>query len=234
MVMSTAELTCVVDLETTGFDVVGCDVLVASFLICDKNYKILAEKTFYAAPESQKYWGGEEIHGIKFDDASVWPTARKTCIDILNFFVPYKHPKNYPLKMVYHALKGFDFLFLENMFRRQDLVFSFWKLFNYNNTVSTIDLARSMGFTKNSLDEWARRINFNLVHHNARSDRDCCFEVYKCLETTKKEQSMTSLHISGAEEKGSSFISPPGRGRPKSSVKSSKGRTKKELTPSLL
>ena len=82
------------------------------------------------------------------------------------------------------------------------------KVFLETYLLSTIQLARELDFGKdpkidehgkivyldsgrikkegNALDVWAKRINYPLKHHDARSDTDCCRLVHRFLHTGEK------------------------------------------------
>ena len=81
----------------------------------------------------------------------------------------------------------FDFHFLEWAMRKsifqngQEMSWAFWKVFNSNEVVSTVKMARDAGFKGNRLSQWAERIGFNLNHHNSFSDTQCALEVFKYL-----------------------------------------------------
>lgn len=173
----------IIDCETTGFDPIGCDPIVLSIIIADHNLNELSKKTFKARPFSKKYWGkgAEEIHGIPWKEAEYFPTQRETCMQILNFLVPYKHSENKPILFVSHDKNNFDWKFTEWLFRKQDLQYSFWKVFHHGYKISTIQFADVMGYTGNGLAEWARRLDVKLKHHDAESDARASYEVLKYL-----------------------------------------------------
>lgn len=96
-----------------------------------------------------------------------------------------------------------DYHFMEHGYRAQGLQYSFWKMFDLDYCLSTIWLAKQLGygeqqardengqllFTKsgrpkkegNGLAIWAKRIGFNLDHHTAESDTLCCVRVREHL-----------------------------------------------------
>ncbi len=175
----------VLDCETTGFDPVGCDPIAWSVIITGQDLQIIDQREFYARPLSKRYWSEDavKIHGITWDRAARFPHQRETCIEMLNFLVPYKHPENLPILFVFHAKNNFDWKFAEWMFRKQELQYSFWRVFHHGYRLSTISFAEQMGYTGNGLAEWARRLGMTASHqhHDAKSDSVMCLEVLKHL-----------------------------------------------------
>lgn len=179
-----SDFSIVVDVETTGFDKIGCDVIHLAAVLIDKNLEIKAKFSEKIAPQSKKYWSmdAEKIHGFTFEQASLFRNPRDVCRDFLWWILPFKHSENRPLKFIYHANGYFDYQFTEWLFRKQEMQYSFWKCFNSRECVSTIKMAKEAGYKENSLDMWAQRVGFKLNHHNAESDSLCCYEVYKFLK----------------------------------------------------
>lgn len=173
----------VFDTETTGFSKLNNDLISLSCEIRDFDWELKDEITLYAAPQARKRWSesAEKVHGFSYEEASSFDDPRKTAIKLLHFLKPFKHDRNLPILFVAHDLNGFDWGFMEWLYRWQDLQYSFWKVFNYKFRLSTIEIARAQGFTGNKLNEWADRIGFELDHHEAKSDRIACSKVFKYL-----------------------------------------------------
>lgn len=101
----------------------------------------------------------------------------------------------------------FDFRFMEWFFRKEteseSWYYAFSKVFNDSYCLSTIWLAQQLGYGKDQLKDengnliytksgrtkfegnglavWAKRINFDLSHHSAESDTECCLRVHEFL-----------------------------------------------------
>lgn len=180
---------CIVDTETSGFSKLNNDLISISCEIRDLDWDLKDETTKYAAPPSKKRWSesAEKVHGFSFEEASSFNHPKKTAIELLHFFKPFKHYRNIPLLLVTHDLNGFDYGFMEWLYRWQDLQYSFWKVFNSQFRLSTINMARKQGIQENRLDAWANRLDFELDHHEAKSDRIACSKVFKYLIENNNE-----------------------------------------------
>lgn len=174
-----------VDVETTGFPeqagYIGNDLLSWSGIVTDTHLNILDKATFFSRPQCEKYWGAEHIHGFSYKEAMRFPMPRSCCVNILKFLAPYKHEDNWPLLWVEHSLNWIDYLFTCGLFMRQDLLMTFHKVVRHDHALSTIKMARALGYKQNKLNEWADRLNIKLEHHNSESDVMACYEVYKFL-----------------------------------------------------
>lgn len=173
----------IVDTETTGFSKVDHDLISLSCEIRNHNWELQDEKTLYSAPSTKKRWTpkAEEIHGFSYDEACSFSHPRKTAIEFLHFLRPFKTDDNRPLLLVSHDLNGFDFGFMEWLFRWQGLEYSFWKVFNPEYRLSTINMAKQQDYKKNKLNDWATRLNIELDHHEVESDRIACSKVFRHL-----------------------------------------------------
>jgi len=177
-----------VDCETTNkYDPLGSDMIAQSTIITDYSLDIKDKKTFYARPESKKYWNEEsaEIHGYSFTEAMQFPDPRTTAIEMLHFFKPFKHEGNHPIIFISHDLNWFDYKFNYHFFQRRELERSFEKIFNNDHRISTIKMGRMYGYKQNKLDICAERIGFPLNHHNAESDVMACYLYFKFLMEDK-------------------------------------------------
>ncbi len=177
----------VFDTETTGFSKIDNDLISLSCEVRDFNWDLKDEITLYASPQSAKRWsrGAEKVHGFSYPEACNFQHPRKTCIELLNFFKPFKHERNHPILFVSHDNNGFDYNFMEWLYRYQDLQYSFWKIFNQEYRLSTIKMGKEKGYPKNKLNVWAERLGLELNHHEAESDRKVCSAVFKHLIESK-------------------------------------------------
>jgi len=170
------------DVETTGFDPIRNDIVSVAMVVTDKNMNWEGEFYQTLRPEFNKFYSAEaeKIHGFNKKQMLEFPHPRKTLIELLKFLNRWRSPGQWH-PFIFHALRGFDFKFLEWAFRKQELHWSFFKMFDERFTQSTISMARSAGYSGNKLNEWADRLDFGLDHHNALSDTKCCAEVYGFL-----------------------------------------------------
>ena len=173
----------VIDTETTGFSRTNNDVICLSCEIRNFDFELKDEVNLYAKPRFPKNWSkkAEEIHGITLEKALGFDEPREMAIKFLKFLKPFKHEENVPLLFVSHDLNSFDYLFLEQFFRWEDIQFSFWKVFNQQYKLSTINLGREAGYRENKLNQWAERLKIDLDHHEVESDRRACSKVFKYL-----------------------------------------------------
>ena len=172
------------DVETTGFDPIRNDVVSVALIVTDRNLNKISEFYETARPEFNKFYdaGAEAVHGITKKEMQTFQSQERLCKSILKFLSPYKDNDNFPQLFVSHCLKSFDYRFLEWCFRKQNLQYSMWKIIRDDFQRSTILEGRRKGFKGNRLDEWAKRIGFNLHHHHALSDTACCLAVDKYLK----------------------------------------------------
>lgn len=198
----------VCDLEFTGLDPVRNDIIEICIIAINDNYEILGEFYRQVRPEiiNKITWTEEAqaVHGYTPEQTLNFMPRRQMCIDLLHFLLPFKDPTNYPREFICHALPNkfydkkrgsmswpyIDYHFLEWAFRKEDLHWSFWKVFSQEKLTSTIQLARDFSgeYRGHKLDKWAETIGFKLDHHKAQSDTYACLALYKYF----KEQ---NLHV---------------------------------------
>jgi hypothetical protein len=111
----------------------------------------------------------------------------------------------------YAMVPWFDWNFLEWCFRKaffqngEPMVNTFWKIFKHNEIciemeegkedktklkllnggtalISTIVMARELGFKPNKLSDWSQRLGFQLNHHEVESDTNGAYITYKYLK----------------------------------------------------
>lgn len=181
------------DVETTGFDPIRNDVISCCIIVLDCEFNRVGEFYETARPEFNKFYSedAEKIHGFTRDILKGFQHPRGFCINLLKFLNDFRAPgKWHPF--IYHALEKrnswkFDYHFMEWMFRKQNLQWSWFKMFDDRFTQSTITMARNMGYSNNRLNDWADRLGFDLNHHDAKSDTECCAEVYKFLKQREND-----------------------------------------------
>lgn len=173
-------MTC--DCETTGFSEKMHDMISFSAKITDYSLDIKDEITVYARPKQDRWTiGAQKAHGFTLETALTFPDPRKTAIQLLHFLKPFKTDENDPILFVSHDVNDFDFRFFKSFFVGQMLHESFEKVFSLDHKVSTVSMGRKTGIKGNKLDVWAKRLKINLNHHEAKSDRDACFEIFKYI-----------------------------------------------------
>lgn len=173
----------IVDTETTGFSYKMHDMITMSCEVRDLDFNLVAEHELSARPKSRDRWTDRaaEIHGFSWDDTQKFNDPRSEAIKLLHFLKPFKTDDNLPLLFVAHEHNKFDYNFLKAFFMNQGLVDSYFKVFHEDARLSTLVLARERNYDGNKLDAWAKRIGFELDHHDAESDRKCCSGILKRL-----------------------------------------------------
>ncbi len=172
----------IVDTETTGFSPKMHDMITLSAEVRDiETFDLKDEIDLFVKPKHRERWSvhAEKVHGYSWEDAQQFNNPYSEAIKLLHFLKPFKHEHNMPLLFVAHDLNQFDYKFMKSYMNNQGLINSFFKVFNQESTVSTIDLGRKMNYAENGLDAWAPRVDFDLQHHNATSDRKCGSKVFK-------------------------------------------------------
>lgn len=176
------------DLETTGLNPWQNEILTLSISACDIKTKTqINEFEIEMRPEFMNHWqdGAEKIHGISKDRALKFPPRSEGRDDLIEFLE--FHKKATPQIFCCHALsfKGqglFDWSFLYAEFFKAEKHFELFKYFH--DIRSTINYAKEasskglIGFENNKLDTIAKHFNIPLDHHNAKSDRMACQEIY--------------------------------------------------------
>lgn len=175
-----------IDFETTGFDPMRNSAIAFSSIVADKNTLEFKEQyTGYAKPESRKFWSksAEEIHGISYDEAMLFPEPREAAINWLKFLKPYKDENNLPMITVYHGRANFDPRFAEAFFTKCGLLYSWRKVGSTKETESTVKLAKEYLEIKNyKLNTVCEHLDIELDHHEAASDTMGCYKIYKELK----------------------------------------------------
>ena len=180
------------DLETSGFSPMNNDVIQIAGIVAKKDGNEIVkidEFNEFCRPLNPKTWSEEaqiKSHGIKLSEAIKFPHPRKILIKFLHFLLPYKHEENHPLLFVCHAKNHYDFKFLRLAHHKNGLEYSFNKVFNCNNYKSTIDMMSKykdvLGLENLKLSTIADYYGIELEHHEALSDVNCCFEIFKKIE----------------------------------------------------
>lgn len=173
----------VIDLETTGFNAIKNDAITLGLLVLNDELKeidsiyLKFKPTFYKWMDNTNI--ASDVHGFTLSDLVLFPERRDSLVTLLNFLAKYKTPDNKQLKLFYHAKNSFDYLFLEWLFRKEELHFSLWKVFNHQNSHSTIDICEKLKYEENSLKKWGKRLKIVFDHHNALADARVCAEIIR-------------------------------------------------------
>jgi DNA polymerase III epsilon subunit-like protein len=123
-----------------------------------------------------------QFHGMSLSYLKRQQSSYNMCIKILHFLNKYRDENKIVYRpFIYHALNRFDFLFMENLFLKNGLEFSFRKIFHRQHSFSTIKMAREFGYNDNGLDVWANRLGDRFEHHNALSDAKQAARVFQHL-----------------------------------------------------
>lgn len=186
--MSLKPIAIACDVETTGFDREGCDVLSMAFVEILEDYTLGREIQCFSKPYSTKYYSAkaQEKHKISYWKAMEFPEPKEGCLKVLNWLKP--HMDLFPFQFINHANGKFDHKWIESHFRKQDLHWSIYKAFSEDNVVSTIRLARDhiMGLTNYKLETIAKHLGIPLIAHNALSDARACALTYCHIMKMKK------------------------------------------------
>jgi DNA polymerase III epsilon subunit-like protein len=175
----------IADIESSGFCPIRNDVISLGLIVADQSLNKVDEIYLKFRPDIYKGVSGENVashvHGFLLSEMVLFPDRRDSLIDLLMFLKKYKDKDNHPQPFLFHALKGFDYFFLEWCFRKENAEYSFYKVFDMKKIYSSIELARSLNYQGNKLSEWASRLNLKFNHHNALSDADMCLNVFKFI-----------------------------------------------------
>jgi len=211
----------IVDIETSGRCPIKNGIISFSLGVTDLNLNLIDVFQRRVRPPFLSFntWSkeAEGVHGISFDKVLNFTPNDQFCYELLCFLSKYKHPDNFPQPFVCHASPNgkprfgkngkpdggyeihpwFDYYFLEWAMRKarfengQEMVWSFYKIFNGKIRYSTVEMGRKAGYTSNKLNTWAERLNFDLKHHDDLSDMLCALEIFKLLHNKNNEQIYT-------------------------------------------
>ena len=170
-----------VDAETSGFEPIRNDVTSIGAIVTDCSHNVLADFYTTVKPEINKFTSEEAlvVSGFSKEALLTHKPQRQACIDFMRFLKPYL--EEFPQMMVSHTVNGFDWRFIEWMFRKQELNYNLYRVLSPEFQESTIKLGRQAGHATNKLDEWAERLNLTFNHHNALDDARVCFQIHKHL-----------------------------------------------------
>lgn len=173
------------DVETTGFDPIRNDVTSIGVVVTDHSHVVLSEFYTTVKPEINKFTSEDAliVSGFSKETLLSHKPQREACIDFMKFLKPYL--ETFPQKMISHTVNGFDWRFVDWLFRKQELNYNLYKVIGHENQESTIKIARELGYSNNKLSDWGNRLSISFEHHNALEDAKMCYMIHKQL--TKKE-----------------------------------------------
>jgi DNA polymerase III epsilon subunit-like protein len=163
----------VCDVETSGRHRWYHDVVSCGLVVVDADFKIIDKWYQECSPWMPKHFDDETtaIHGLSLGYLLQQQSSYQMCVNILHFLDAYRDKNQIVYRpFIYHALNRFDFNFMENLFLKNSLEFSFRKMFHREHSFSTLKMARDLGYDSNDLKSWAGRMGEYLDHHNALSD----------------------------------------------------------------
>lgn len=176
------------DLETTGLDVnLGACWITGSF---GKLDPVTLQTIDELELKSRPYHWDEEarrIHRISIHTAREFPEREESLQKLIDWL-----PKDRNFAFLCHAKSSyfdskakrqinahFDFAMLKSDFLYQDRYFDFYKYFDEKKIISTITIAKSLGIKDVKLNDLCEYFKIELNHHDARSDRIACEEIFR-------------------------------------------------------
>lgn len=172
------------DGETTSFDKIGGDLIKWAFVEIYDDLTLGRKKAWSLRPYSTKYFtqGAQDIHGITYWQAQVFPKRCDALISMLNWLTPLKDQFQIPL--IYHATGNFDPKWLEATFMKEEMQGSFSKAFHMDINISTLKLARKYlkQYKSHKLNICADHYKIELEHHEVLSDAVACAKIYCNIE----------------------------------------------------
>jgi len=192
------------DTEFSNLDPISGDILVMYLVIDNEQNETVYEKEFRCQVQSRKYWESEaeDIHGISYTEASLYPHPKEMCASLLELGEKYPCTKMvmqttsnswFDNDRKKRAWAWIDYYYLELTFRKHGNHYEFYKLFPLSVRESTIDLAKKAGIKKRGLKHLAEQFNLELNHHDAKSDTLVMRDIWQILtRNTKKTASRTT------------------------------------------
>lgn len=176
----------VIDYETTGFDAIRNDGITLGVVVLDHQLNQIDEGYFEFKPDLISGMNEEnvatDIHKITLKEMLFFQDRREGLIQLMKFLAPYKCALNNPRPLFFHSdNRKFDYQFLEWAFRKEDLQYSLWKIFDAKNSFGTVALCRELGYEGNRLDAWGVRLGETFNHHNAMADAKICHKIIKYI-----------------------------------------------------
>ena len=179
-----------VDAEFTSFDMLGGDLLALGLVEVFDDFSLGREHVLYFRPQSTKYFSdaAHEVHRISYWEALEFPHPRESCIELLNWLKPLM--PYFPLDTVSFGSWNFDIRWIEETFKKVDLISSYSKAFSDGEWINVFKMAKTnlkhAQLENFKLDSVARHYKLDLNHHEALSDTKACAQIY-CNIMLKKD-----------------------------------------------
>lgn len=169
------------DVECTGFDKIGGDVLSTGLVEILEDFTLGREVEFFSRPMSTKYFSesAQKIHGISYFKAMSFPTRRESCMSMLHWLKPLIG--SFPLPFVYHGTGKFDHSWLKWHFAKEELESSWAKVFPEALVESTLAMSRAhlKQLHNHKLKTVSEHYGISTDdHHSALPDARACAMIY--------------------------------------------------------
>lgn len=224
----------VCDIETSSTDFWRGEILSMSIGLYSDDSTLIDELELKFRPVRNKFWSkeAEVIHKISWEEAQNFPFADDSWNELKAFLTLYIDK---PIPFVCHALwfgKYFDRAFIECQLFLTNRTFEFRKFFS--SSISTHTMAQKLKTAGKydfgdslSLSSLCTYFKIELNHHEAKSDREACAQLFfklkddyeKILEKQLREEAIREANES---EEGYSHRTIPVKAPRKKSRKSSK------------
>ncbi len=186
------------DLETTGLDVYGSEILTGHFIACD--YSTLGKRRELSLKFRPNKWDDQaensvKIHGITHTEAMKFPDKSESLSRLLMWTSPRSvlccHAN---INTMLGAIL-FDVALLKTQCLYSGLLWRFNKLFPFVNesTHTFAREAKNRGFINPQgfrLNELAEYFKITLKHHDARSDCAAAESIYRKLRSIELSHSI--------------------------------------------
>lgn len=183
-----------IDIETTGLTPWKYSPIAMAFIVCDEDLHVREEIVAYSRPmHDREMWNEDaaKIHGIDIDEAYRYPTSDIVSKEIYAKIMSHGKYNNFichaqPVKGAYST---FDYKHLFAWFWANDMRAEFYQMFGPAESTQSMQRKITLekyGIESQRLDVWAKKLNLDLDHHNAKSDALACREIYKFQKEFKE------------------------------------------------
>lgn len=172
----------VADFETSGRSPWHHDIISAGLCVLNDDLEIIDKFYDVCCPWNVRAFDHETtaIHGFTLEELKRCQSSLSMNYKIMNFLNPYRNKERIEyVPFVQHSQNNFDYKFFHNFFLKNELQFSFYKMFHRDLALSTITIGRELMFERNNLKIWCERIGHEFNHHNALSDAIACAKIFR-------------------------------------------------------